>query len=372
MRPAAPPARGMLGTETSPAPRGPVERSPTVSSTVPPHPETMRASVLTGPGDLHVEHRPVPVPDRDQVLVRVASVGVCGSDVHYYREGRIGDYVVEAPMILGHEASGRIAAVGADVDPARVGQRVSIEPQRCCRVCAYCKRGEYNLCPDIEFYATPPIDGAFCDYVLIQDDFAHPIPDALSDDAAALLEPLSVGIAAIGKARVGVGSRVLVAGAGPIGVIAAQVARAYGASTVVVTDPVPGRRDLAARLGATATAPPGDPALDGHSFDAFLDATGVSAAIRDGIHRLAPGGVAVLVGMGEDDMVLPVGFITSREISVTGIFRYHGTWPAAIDLVATGRVDLDSLVTSRFGLDDVAAALDVGASPTSMKHIVCP
>lgn len=340
-----------------------------MTSTVP---ESMRASVLVRAGELRVETRPVPKPDRDQVLVRVAAVGVCGSDVHYYREGRIGDYVVAAPLILGHEASGRIVAVGTDVDPGRVGQRVSIEPQRCCRVCAYCKRGEYNLCPDIEFYATPPVDGAFCEYVVIQADFAHPIPDTMSDSAAALLEPLSVGIAAVGKARVGVGSRVLVAGAGPIGIIAAQVARAYGAATVVVTDPVPGRRELAARLGATVTCAPGDPALDAEDFDAFLDATGVSAAIRDGIGRLAPGGAAVLVGMGEDDMVLPVGFITSREITVTGIFRYHGTWPTAIELVERGRVDLDTLVTGDFTLDEVDDALHINATPRSMKHVVRP
>ena len=124
-------------------------------------PSTMRAHVLLARGRVALQRRPVPVPDPDQVLVRIESVGVCGSDVHYYRHGRIGDFVVDAPMVLGHEASGTVVAVGSQVDPGRVGARVSIEPQRCCRVCEPCKRGEYNLCPHIEFYATPPIDGCF-------------------------------------------------------------------------------------------------------------------------------------------------------------------------------------------------------------------
>lgn len=335
-------------------------------------PALMRASVLESQGVLSVEDRPLPTLDADQVLIRVAAVGVCGSDVHYYKEGRIGDFVVNAPMILGHEASGTIVAAGADVDPARIGERVAIEPQRCCRVCNYCKSGEYNLCREIEFYATPPIDGAFCEYVVIQSDFAYAVPDSISDEAAALLEPLSVGIATMRKAHVGIGSSVLIAGAGPIGIIAAQTARAFGAAKVVVTDPVEGRRELALRLGATEAYAPGDPALAGLSVDAFVDASGVSAAIRDGIKKVRAGGYAVLVGMGEDDMVLPVSFITANEIVVTGIFRYHQTWPTAIELVASGAVDLDALVSASFSLEEVADALNVNATPTSMKHIVRP
>lgn len=191
---------------------------------------TMRASVMTGVGTLVIEDRPVPTPGPHEVLVEVAAVGVCGSDVHYYRHGRIGDFVVEEPMILGHELSGRIAAVGEGVDPARVGQRVAVEPQHACRRCKQCKAGRYNLCPEMKFYATPPVDGAFCRYVTIDDDMAHPVPDSMSDDAAALLEPLSVAITTMRKAGIVPGSSILIAGAGPIGVICAQTARAFGAS----------------------------------------------------------------------------------------------------------------------------------------------
>ena len=156
------------------------------------------------------------------MLVEVAAVGVCGSDVHYYRHGRIGDFVVDAPMILGHELSGRIAAVGAGVDPGRVGQRVAVEPQHPCRRCGQCTAGRYNLCPHMKFYATPPVDGALCRYVTIDAEMAHPVPDSMSDEAAALLEPLSVAIATMRKAHVAPGTSILIAGAGPIGVICAR------------------------------------------------------------------------------------------------------------------------------------------------------
>ena len=174
----------------------------------------MRASVLTGVGSLAIEDRPVPTPAPHEVLVEVAAVGVCGSDVHYYRHGRIGDYVVTAPMILGHELSGRITAVGAGVDPGRVGQRVAIEPQHPCRRCRQCMSGRYNLCPYMRFFATPPVDGALCAFVTIDAEMAHPVPDSMSDEAAALLEPLSVAIATMRKAAVVPGSSVLIAGAG--------------------------------------------------------------------------------------------------------------------------------------------------------------
>ena len=137
-------------------------------------PDVMRAGVLVEVGRIEVQERPTPTPDPDQVLVRVGSVGVCGSDVHWYREGHIGDLHVSGPLILGHECGGTIVAVGDRVDPERVGQRVAIEPQRPCRRCRQCAAGRYNLCENIEFYGTPPIDGAFCQFVTIQQEFAFP------------------------------------------------------------------------------------------------------------------------------------------------------------------------------------------------------
>ncbi|WOP19197.1 NAD(P)-dependent alcohol dehydrogenase [Raineyella sp. LH-20] len=333
---------------------------------------TMWASVMKEVGVEDLEQRPTPQPASDEVLVSVASVGVCGSDVHYYTHGRIADFVVNDPIVLGHELSGTIVAVGADVDPARIGERVAVEPQRSCGVCEYCLSGRYNLCPKMEFYATPPIDGAFCDYVTIQSKFAHPIPDSISDDAAALLEPLSVGIAAVQKAEIGPGATVLIAGGGPIGIITAQAARAFGATDVVISEPNPTRREIALAHGATRVVEPGSAEYLAVAADTFIDCSGVNPAIVSGIKQVKPAGTVVLVGMGEDILPLPVGVVTGRELKVTGIFRYTGTWPIGIRLVEAGLVQLDPLVTGRYGLDEVAEALSDPTGARDLKRIVRP
>jgi L-iditol 2-dehydrogenase len=346
----------------------------TTTTTGAPSPDIMRASVMTGVRTLEIEDRPVPSPGVHEVLVEVAAVGVCGSDVHYYRHGRIGDFVVDAPMILGHELSGRIAGVGEKVDPSRVGQRVAVEPQHPCRRCKQCTAGRYNLCPYMEFYATPPIDGALCRYVTIDAEFAHPVPDSVSDEAAALLEPLSVAVATMRKAHVAPGTSILIAGAGPIGVICAQAARAFGAARIVVSDPLESRRTSALRFGATEVVDPmaDDVAALDPQVDAFVDASGAAPAVVSGIKAVGPAGHVVLVGMGSGDFALPIGYIQNMEINVTGVFRYTDTWPAAIHLVSSGVVDLDGMVTGRYDLERVADALDSDTDPASLKSIVVP
>ena len=337
-------------------------------------PRSMRASVLTGQQALVLRDVPTPGYADDEVLVEVAAVGVCGSDTHYFRHGRIGNAVVDGPLILGHEVSGRIVAVGSEVPPDRVGERVAVEPQKPCRRCRECRAGHYNLCPKMEFYATPPVDGCFARYCVIRSEYAHRVPDTMSDEAAALLEPLSVAITTMRKARVVPGSRVLVAGAGPIGIICAQTARAFGAADILVTDLVAERRERALRYGATRVLDPRqvDVATAGLDVDAFVDASGAPSAVQSGIRAVRPGGAAVLVGMGSSEMVLPVEHIQNFEVTVTGIYRYTDTWPVAIHLVSTGLVDLDSLVTGRFDLEHVADALQSDVDPASLKSIVYP
>ncbi len=276
---------------------------------------TMRASVLTGPSTIALEERPVPEPGPDEVLVRVGSVGVCGSDVHYYRHGRIGSMVVEGPLVLGHEVGGTIVAAGGAVDRSRVGQRVALEPQLPCRRCRQCKTGHLNLCPDMQFFATPPIDGAFCDYVVLPADFAHPVPDSMSDAAVALCEPLSVGLWANQKAGTRAGSRVFVTGAGPIGVLAAMAAQAMGATEIVVSDLLESRRKrISGIVDVTAVDPREgfDPAE--LEADVFLECSGATPALRDGLKAVRSGGTAVLVGHGDEEVSLPVMDLQVREV----------------------------------------------------------
>ena len=330
-----------------------------------------RAAVLYAPGDLRVEERPVPEPGPREVLVEIAAVGVCGSDVHYYEHGRIGPFVVREPLILGHESAGRVAALGSDVTRHAVGDRVALEPGVPCGRCRECRAGRYNLCRDVRFFATPPIDGAFANYVTIHEDFAFALPDSVSDEAGALMEPLSVGIWACRKASVSPGDRVLVTGAGPIGLLAQQCALAFGATAVTVTDMSEARLELARRTGATATLRAGEELPE---VDALIECSGHPAALAAGVAALRPAGTAVVVGMGpEEDATVPLSLIQSCEIWLTGTFRYANTYPTAIALAAEGRVDLEAIITGRYELADAEAALrSAREDPGSVKAMVVP
>lgn len=337
-------------------------------------PETMRAAVLHGPHVVSLEERPIPRPAPGEVLVRVLSVGLCGSDVHYYEHGRIGDHVVRAPLVLGHEPSGEVVAHGDGAALHALGQRVSLEPGVPCRCCRQCLGGRYNLCPRMRFFATPPVDGAFCEYVVVHEAFAHPVPDSMTDDAAALLEPLSVGVWACQKARVSTGSRVLVTGAGPVGLLALQAARALGATEVLVSDVNPARLDLARELGATDVVAVGSTPLadTGFEADVLLECSGSPQATQEGVRRVDRAGRVVLVGMGGDAVTLPLPHVQQHELEVTGTFRYANTWPTAIAL-AQHDVDLDRLVSHGFTLADTEQALTVtGRDPTAVKPVVRP
>ena len=337
----------------------------------------MRVAVLNRPGEIELVERPAPEPGPGEVRVRVMAVGVCGSDTHYYDHGRIGSFVVEAPLVLGHEASGVIDAVGVGVDADRVGQRVSIEPGVPCGSCDQCLSGRYNLCSRMRFHATPPIDGSLAELIVIREAFAHPVPDSVSDEAAALLEPLSVGIWAARKASIGVGSRVLVTGAGTIGLMAVQVAKAAGAVEITVVDVNDHRLAVASELGAThivnTSTEELPSALGAGQPEALIECTGHQAVTQQAVRSLAPAGRAVLVGMGGDEVTLPLSTIQERELLVTGTFRYANTWPTAIGLVATGSVHLDRLVSSRHTLGQTVEALVAGrADAKAIKAVILP
>ncbi len=335
---------------------------------------TQQRSRLVEPHVIDLEQTEVPEPGPDQVLIEVAAVGICGSDVHYFEHGRIADFVVEEPLVLGHEASGTIRAVGAGVPDDRIGQRVALEPQETCGRCRECQAGRYNLCPDVAFFATPPIHGAFAQYVVLAAHRAHPVPDHVSDEAAALIEPLSVAVWAAHKANIEPGDRVLVTGAGPVGLLCADVARARGGQ-VTVSDTNANRLAVAQQRGAhavvDATAGPLTEQLD--PVDVIIECSGAAPAVQGAFAVAGPAARIVLVGMGAASLELPVADIQIKELQVTGTFRYANCYPASIALAASGVVDLDGLVTGRFGLAEVEDALQAAKrDPTTLKPIVYP
>jgi len=335
-----------------------------------------RAAVLYGVRDLRIDEVPVPEPGPREVLVEVNAVGVCGSDVHYYEHGRIGAHVVREPLILGHEAGGVVVGRGPGATRHQIGQRVALEPGVPCGACQQCRAGRYNLCPEVRFFATPPVHGTFRNYVTIHEDFAFALPDQVSDDAGALIEPLSVGIWACRKAGLQGGEHVLVTGAGPIGLLAMQAALALGATRVTVADVNPHRLDLALRTGATRTVDLREQPLGeaGVEADVLLECSGHPAALADGIRSLRPAGVAVAVGMGPgEEAAIPLALLQNREITLTGTFRYANTYPTAIELVATGRVDVEVIVTGHFPLEQAERALQASRQDAqSVKAVVVP
>jgi L-iditol 2-dehydrogenase len=326
------------------------------------------SAVLYGPHDVRIEDRPVPKPAPGQVLVEIAAVGICGSDVHYYEHGRIGDYVVRDPMIIGHESAGTVVDVGDGVDLNRVGELVALEPGVPCRSCTQCLRGHYNLCPRVVFFATPPVDGSISHYVTIDAAFAHPAPSGLTAEQAAMAEPVSVGIWAARKSAVTGGDRVLITGAGPIGLLAGQVARALGADPSVITDVSDFRlaraRDLGLRTAQAGTA------LE-EEFDVLLECSGAPAALTEGMRALAPAGRVALVGMGADTVTLDVALVQGRELSVAGVFRYANTYPLALQLISSGAVNVTDVITHRFTLEDTERALTISRTDrSSLKAMV--
>ena len=338
-------------------------------------PQEQTQSFLIKPHEVAVRPAAVPDPGPYQVLVEVAAVGICGSDVHYFDHGRIADFVVTEPLVLGHEASGTIRAVGAEVTDRTPGQRVALEPQETCGRCKECLSGRYNLCPQVRFFATPPVHVAFAQYVLLDAIRAHPVPDELSDEAAALIEPLSVAVWAAQKVSVAPGDRVLVIGAGPVGLLCADVARARGAAWVGVSDTNDHRLAVATDRGASSTINVASTSLvDGiEPVDVILECSGATPAVQSAFTVAAPAARIVLVGLGAPAIELPVATIQIKELTVTGTFRYANTYPAAIALAASGAVDLDGLDTARFGLEQVAEALSASKTdPHTLKPMVYP
>lgn len=330
--------------------------------------DTMKAAVLQRPHVMTMEERPRPEPGQNEVLVGVGKVGVCGSDVHYYTHGRIGPFVVESPLILGHEMAGTIAAVGPGVTNRSVGQRVAVEPGVPDRVCEFCRTGRYNLCPNVQFMATPPVNGAFAEYVVMPADFVYPLPDHVSLEEGAMIEPLSVAVYAVHRSRLKEGEDVAIVGAGPIGLMTLQAARAGGAGAITIIDLDTRRLSLASSMGATnvVDASREDVAerlnqlTGGRGVDVVFEAAGSPKTAAMAVHLARRGGRVTMIGLPpEDNFPYPLVEAMAKEVDIITVFRYANVYPSAIALVAQGRIDVKSMITHRFSLEEAERALQI-------------
>lgn len=327
----------------------------------------MKAAVLVAPRTLEIQERPMPLPKPGEVRIRVAAVGVCGSDVHYFEHGRIGTQVVQYPTLLGHEPAGIVDAVGGGVGLA-VGTRVAVEPAVPCGHCPRCLEGRGNICPHVRFLGTPPIDGIFAEYHCMPAHACIPIPDSMSLVEAALLEPFGVGAHAVALAGLRVGDTAAIFGAGPIGLMTLLAARAAGARGVYMTDLVPERLAVASRLGAEAVflAGEGDPVAwlheetGGCGVDVAFEAAGVPETVRQACCGARIGGQALLIGIPQEgDCAIPMHECRRRELCIRHVRRSNRESDRCLSMVADGRIPLAPLATHTFALDEVHAAFDL-------------
>jgi L-iditol 2-dehydrogenase len=334
-------------------------------------PGRMIAARLHGAGDLRVAVEPGPdEPPAGWSLLAVTSVGICGSDLHWFTEGGIGENRIDHPVVPGHEFAA-IARTGP-----HAGRRVAVDPAIPCEVCEMCRRGYRNLCPSVRFAGHGTLDGAMCEQLFWPDHLLHPLPDGLSDDAGAMLEPLGVAMHSVALARVHLGADVLVVGAGPIGVLALQVARQSGARRVFAVDPLEHRRITALRRGADAAWSPQEAsdnlleATSGRGVDAVVELAGTDAAIEIAVLAARPGATVSLGGIPSEDRSSFVASAARRKgLTFALVRRMNETYPEAIALAST-LIDLDELVSARYPLAAAPAAFAAAARRGADKIVV--
>lgn len=333
----------------------------------------MRVARLAGRGRLELGDEPDPVPAEGESLVRVTAVGLCGSDLHWYGEGGIGDAVLERPLVLGHEVSGVL------VSGPHTGRAVAVDPALPCGRCDTCLTGHRNLCPSVRFAGHGTVDGGLRELVAWPDAQLHLLPDGLRGAEATVLEPLGVALHAMDLAHVRLGASVTVVGCGPIGLLLVQLARAAGAARVVAVEPLPHRRATAEACGADVALDPAECLPDGmHATglgppgtDVVLEVVGSEPAVALAVRAARPGGRVVLVGIPDEDRTaFPASVARRKGLTLAVARRMQEVYPRAVDLVERGVVDVASLVTGRFGLEQVDDAFVAAAARTGLKTVV--
>lgn len=331
----------------------------------------MKVAVMNGIGRMGYVERDIPVPEDNEVLVQLEYVGICGSDIHYYESGAIGEYVVHPPFVLGHEPGGTVVEAGRNVKHLKPGDRVALEPGKTCGHCEFCRKGQYNLCPDVQFFATPPVDGVFQEYVAHEAALCFKLPDHVSTMEGALIEPLAVGFHAADQGGAHAGQTAVVMGAGCIGLVSMMALKAEGVSRVFVADVLPKRLEKALELGADGVinAARQDTVREvmrltaAAGCDLVIETAGTEMTTRQAISCSKKGGVIVLVGYSKTgEMTLPISLALDKELTFKTVFRYRHIYPMAIDAVASGRVNLKGIVTDIFDFSDMQTAMDRSVS----------
>lgn len=342
---------------------------------------------------MELEQRPLPgKPKPNEVTLATHTVGICGSDVKYWQAGKIGNFILKAPMILGHETSAIVMEVGEEAamrSGLKPGDRVAVEVGLPCSTCNYCRSGKYNLCLQMAFAATPPHDGTLTRYFNHPADFCFKLPASVSCEEGALLEPMAVAVHACQRAPIKLGDVVLVCGAGAVGLLSMLVAKAFGASHVIVTDIMESRLAFARQLGASATfqstreqsplemtqqqvrpfvrqVRPSGP--DG--VDVVLECSGAEPSLHLAIQSAGMGGQIVCVGCQADTVSVPLNCAVMQEVDIKGVFRYRNCYPLALSLVESGKINLRPLITHRFKLEESVKAFETCLKGEGVKILI--
>lgn len=340
----------------------------------------MLACVIHGAKELKIEERPDPRPEEGEVLVRFGAGGICGSDLHYYHEGRAGVFVLREPMVLGHEVAGEIVEVGRKVTKIRVGQRVAVNPTRACLRCEYCLSGRSNLCRNVRFFGSaarfPHVQGAFSELFIASELQCIPIPGSLSYRIAACAEPFAVTLHAVVRAGNLLGRRVLVTGSGPIGVLVVAAARLAGAAQIVVTDLFSEPLKIAEKMGATQVVNVKAASSDfevftseGGWFDVSIEVSGNARGLENCIDATRPGGRIVQVGiLPSGNAGTPINKVTAKELEIAGTFRFQEEYRWAVDALVAGRIDVGPVLSDAFKISEATRAFELASDrQKSMK-----
>ncbi len=322
---------------------------------------------MVGLDKMEIRDIPMPEPKEKEVLVKMEYVGICGSDVHYFHDGRCGSYEVEGDFMLGHECAGTVVALGEGVQNLKVGDRVALEPGITCGECEFCKRGLYNLCPDVQFLATPPVQGCYENYIAFPENMCFKLPENISTKEGALIEPLSVGLHAANQGNVQLGDSVVILGAGCIGLVTLLACKAHGASDITVVDVIPKRLDYAMKLGATRVINGKEKdaveevmkLTNGVGVEKVFETAGSPFTIQQTPYLVKRAGTITLVGISAQEKIeYNFAQIMDKEPEIKSVFRYRNIYPQAIAAIADGTIDVSGIVTHEFDFDNIQEAFD--------------